>query len=296
MKPAAQAYTPIPEWNWTFQVSVHRGEGLASIPTAPGAFRLVWVEEGRAQWSADGRVYEILGPTLVSLGSRDEVVVLADHAILRSAVFHPGALNDAFATHDVYDLEAFRGTTKSDQYYLIPFLRPAGGPLATVRLPLTMAARIRQLFDRMDQELTERRDGLWPCRTRSLLLEALILARDLVPPEEEPDLVDRVLLHLQGHYAEPVRLPDLSKRFATNRTTLSARFREKTGNTVTDYLRNLRLKVAEVLLRDTTLPVIEVMERVGFTDPSQFGRLFRRHTGHSPTEYRQEHSWLVQRT
>lgn len=288
-----RAYTPIPEWNWTFQVSVHRGQGLTSVPTAPGAFRLVWVVEGSAQWEVEGQLQTIVGPSLVFLSGRDRVVARQDHTEVRSVVFHPGALNDAFVTGDVYDLAAFQGTTKSDQYYLHPFLRHRGDPLAAVRLTLPLVERLHSLFEKMEEELRARSDGFWPCRTRSVLLEALILARQVPAPTTEPGLVDLVLMHLHTHYVDPIRLPELAQRFATNRTTLAARFREQTGQSVADYIRNHRVKVAEVLLRDTTIPVQEIMTRVGFSDPSQFGRLFRRLTGHNPTEYRRQFSWLL---
>lgn len=293
MKPTDRAYTPIPEWNWTFQVSVHRGQGLASVPTAPGAFRLVWVLEGSAQWEVDGQLRSLVGPALVCIGGRDRVVSLVDHTTVRSVVFHPGALNDAFVTGDVYDLAAFQGTTRSDQYYLHPFLRSPGEPLTAVRLTLSLVERLQGLFDRMEEELRARSDGFWPCRTRSLFLEVLILARQVPESLAEPGLVDLVLMHLHTHYAQPFRLPELAQRFGTNRTTLAARFREQTGFSVADYVRNHRVKVAEVLLRDTTIPVQEVLTRVGFSDPSQFGRLFRRLTGHNPTEYRRQFNWLL---
>jgi AraC family L-rhamnose operon regulatory protein RhaS len=288
---ASTAYTPIPEWGWTFLVSVHRGLGLGSIPSAPGAFRLFWLVEGEAEVLRDGQRSLLRAPCLVCSGSRDTLVTVNDGAEVRAAVFHPGALNDAFLDGDVYNLEAFQGTTKSDQYYLHPFLAPGGTPSGV--LPLPVVERLQQLFDTMEAEVQQRRDGFWPCRTRSLLLEGLMLARQGFAPEPVPDLAERIRLHLHTHYAEAHSLRILATRFATNRTTLASRFREKTGTTVGGYLRDLRMKVAAVLLRDSTLPVQEVLERVGFQDPSQFTRRFRQATGLSPSEYRAQHCWLT---
>jgi transcriptional regulator GlxA family with amidase domain len=49
----------------------------------------------------------------------------------------------------------------------------------------------------------------------------------------------------------------------------------------------LRLRMASVLLGETTLPVSEIMRRVGFGDATHFGRTFRKYTGYPPSEYRQ---------
>jgi AraC family L-rhamnose operon regulatory protein RhaS len=286
------AYTPIEEWGWTLLVSVHRTSGLGSVPLEAGAFRFHWVVEGSVTAAFGGETVRIQGPSLLCLGSRDAVTLIDEDAEVRTVVFHPGALNDAFLQQDVYDLEAFGGTTRSDQYYLHPFIERHGPP-TSIPLPLPAVDRLQFLFDRMEEEIRTRGDGFWPCRTRSLLLEALILTRQGLAPVPEPEFVDRLLVHLHTHYAEPFTLPGLAARFATNRTTLAAKFREKTGTSVGEYLRHLRVGVAEVLLRDTGVPVTEVMERVGFADPSQFGRLFRRATGLSPSEYRQRHSWML---
>lgn len=287
-----RSYTPVEEWGWTLLVSVHRTVGLATVPVEPGAFRLHWVVEGTVSATLAGQPVRVEGPALLCLGSRDTLVPVQEEAEVRTVVFHPGALNDAFLKQDVYNLEGFQGTTKSDQYYLHPFVDRQGPP---VPLPLTLPVvdRLQYLYDRMEEEIRTRADGFWPCRTRSLVLEALILARQGMTPVSEPDLVDRVLVHLHTHYAEPYTLPGLASRFATNRTTLAARFRDQTGTSVGEYLRRLRVRVAEVLLRDTGIPVAEVMERVGFADPSQFGRLFKRETGLSPSDYRQRHSWML---
>lgn len=79
---------------------------------------------------------------------------------------------------------------------------------------------------------------------------------------------------------------ELTKEFHTNRNTLSKKFKKETGLSLIEYILKLRINVACMLLRDTSLPVSEIMERVGFVDISHWGRAFKKYTGYSPTEYK----------
>ncbi|MDP4090768.1 MAG: AraC family transcriptional regulator, partial [Bacillota bacterium] len=92
--------------------------------------------------------------------------------------------------------------------------------------------------------------------------------------------------YLQLNYNTKIRIQDITSRFHTNRNTLSKRFKEEMGLSVMDYMLRLRIKIACILLRDTNLPITEVMERVGFTDASYWGRAFKRFIGKTPTDYR----------
>ena len=48
----------------------------------------------------------------------------------------------------------------------------------------------------------------------------------------------------------------------------------------------MRLAAARRLAGETTLPLLEVGERIGFTSPAAFSRFFREHLGQPPREYR----------
>ena len=71
------------------------------------------------------------------------------------------------------------------------------------------------------------------------------------------------------------------------------KFQKATGMTIISYLTKLRINVAALLLKDTFLPVSEVIDRVGFNDITHFGRMFKKYIGTSPTEYRQKYSWAI---
>ncbi len=63
-------------------------------------------------------------------------------------------------------------------------------------------------------------------------------------------------------------------------------FKEETGTTPAHYLKELRLRKAEVLLRTTFLSVKEIVSGVGLGSGSHFVREFKKMYGLSPTAYR----------
>lgn len=66
----------------------------------------------------------------------------------------------------------------------------------------------------------------------------------------------------------------------------SRAFRREQGTTFRDYLMRLRIESAAAQLRTGDKSIVDVGCSVGFNDPSQFARLFRRHMGVSPKAYR----------
>lgn len=63
-------------------------------------------------------------------------------------------------------------------------------------------------------------------------------------------------------------------------------FKNETGITPNQFIKEVRLSEAEHLLRNTFLRVKEIMNRVGFLDESHFGHEFKRTYGVSPSKYR----------
>jgi two-component system response regulator YesN len=63
-------------------------------------------------------------------------------------------------------------------------------------------------------------------------------------------------------------------------------FKKETGDTINNYLTEYRLNKAKQYLRETLLTAAEISAKVGYRDNSYFGRIFRKHVGMTPSEYR----------
>jgi two-component system response regulator YesN len=67
---------------------------------------------------------------------------------------------------------------------------------------------------------------------------------------------------------------------------ISFLFKEVTGETYTEYLKYIRIQNAKALLKHVNLKIYEIAERVGYNDYKYFTLQFKKITGMSPTEYR----------
>ncbi|MBU3061045.1 helix-turn-helix domain-containing protein [Nocardia sp. NEAU-G5] len=78
-------------------------------------------------------------------------------------------------------------------------------------------------------------------------------------------------------------LDELASAAAVSPRTLARRIRDRLGVSPTEYVHRLRVGQAATLLTTTRKPVDVIAGEVGYADPAAFRRIYRRHTGETPT-------------
>jgi len=78
----------------------------------------------------------------------------------------------------------------------------------------------------------------------------------------------------------------LAQMQGINASYLSSLFRKETGQTITDYVNQKRMRMAMQLLGTTELQVQTVAQRCGIPDVNYFSKLFKKHAQRTPREYR----------
>lgn len=97
--------------------------------------------------------------------------------------------------------------------------------------------------------------------------------------------VTDVIRYMYRHLEENLTLEQLSREFDLSPSYLSAVFQTCTQHSPMNFFISLKMKKACRLLRTTDLYVYEVAERLGYSDPYYFSRLFKKTVGISPREY-----------
>ncbi len=92
--------------------------------------------------------------------------------------------------------------------------------------------------------------------------------------------------YIHAHYPEELSLDLLAEKFCVSPSYLSHKFKQVTGFSVTDYIQMTRIRNVQALLINTQTPITEVAAPCGFNCFSQFNRVFRKHIGMSPSQYR----------
>jgi AraC-like DNA-binding protein len=85
----------------------------------------------------------------------------------------------------------------------------------------------------------------------------------------------------------PWTVESLARAVGLSRAAFSARFTEAVGESPMRYLLARRMQRAMQLLRDRRLSLAAVAEGVGYGSEASLSAAFKRHTGHSPGDYRQ---------
>lgn len=170
-----------------------------------------------------------------------------------------------------------------------------------IREPLVAQASegsaLLPLVDALTREVSEPRVGS-RALIRALLLQAVIeMLRDQMAARESTmdwmaalrdPVIWKALSAMLDSPGNPYSVESLADVAGMSRAAFAKRFAEAYGAGPMELLRNLRIRKAGELLRNTDLPVKRVAETVGFSSRSAFSRTFEATSGQSPGAFRKE--------
>lgn len=104
------------------------------------------------------------------------------------------------------------------------------------------------------------------------------------------ETVNQIVAYLEQHYMDSdLSLNLLASQFKLSVPYLSKLFKESTEMNFMDCLIQIRMEKSKQLLQDPSLKINTVAERVGYNNPQSFTRIFKKYTGQTPGEYREQH-------
>ncbi|MFD2614952.1 response regulator [Paenibacillus gansuensis] len=101
-------------------------------------------------------------------------------------------------------------------------------------------------------------------------------------------VVEQVKRIVESSLHAPLTLHDLSQQVYLSPNYLRSIFKERTGMTLHDYITDTKLRKATELLKDKSLKIHEISNRIGYENVSYFCSIFQKYKGTTPNEYRKK--------
>ena len=174
--------------------------------------------------------------------------------------------------------------------FLLSGLRQSGGELSCLHFRVSHVPTVQNLVENLVWSLVHPQPNgrrINQATMGLLLLQLLHCTQDLAqgPVQDGGGPVLAALREVEENYRD-ADLSRLARQEHVALSTLSTAVRQATGKTFKELLLEKRLSKGAELLRETRLPVEDIIAAVGYENTSYFYRRFRERFGASPRDYR----------
>ena len=288
------------DWHRIVDIYTERVTTIPDYIDDAETYKIIILEKGILQIKAENHQYEVKAPSMILLSQKDLFDIKIMQAIKADVLFFkPSVIREEFSLDRIDSMEFDKkmGQVIYQDYMLIkPFTVLNSLEDHVISLPLNGLKRIKELFTSVEIELKGQRDGFWPCRSRSYMIELLyyiIYSYITVSPEpsdkdelSEQAEFSKIVEYLNEHIEEHITLETLTKEFTINRNKLNDLFMNQASMTCLNYLLILRMDLAKILLTRTEIPISEISSRVGYPDSNYFTKVLNKTVGMTPSKYR----------
>ncbi|WP_424767805.1 response regulator [Paenibacillus sp. sgz302251] len=101
-------------------------------------------------------------------------------------------------------------------------------------------------------------------------------------------IVKEAILYVSKHYDKEISLTEVADHVYVTPAHFSKVFKQEMGVTFIKWLNQYRVEEAKKLLKNTWLKTYEIAEKVGYQDYKYFSIIFKKHTGCSPRDFRNQ--------
>ncbi|MCD0464632.1 AraC family transcriptional regulator [Flavobacterium sp. ENC] len=108
--------------------------------------------------------------------------------------------------------------------------------------------------------------------------------------ESTGEMVLEILHYIQENIFNPKELKSdrISGHFNISLHYLGKYFKKQTGETLQEYIANYKLRLIEARLLNSDMRINEIADELHFSDESHLNKVFRKHKGMNPSEFRKK--------
>lgn len=100
--------------------------------------------------------------------------------------------------------------------------------------------------------------------------------------------IRNILHYIRNNYQQDISLETVADTFWIHKVYLAKIFKQETGKSVNEYIRNVRIEKAKELLLNDYVKINEIVTATGFNNPQSFYTIFKKYVGMTPGEYREQ--------
>lgn len=199
----------------------------------------------------------------------------------------PGAMFITFP-NQAYELVNYNNFT----YLYITFNGPGADKLVSqfnIRKDRNVFLNFSHITDFWMKSIRRSNPGNLLILTESVLLYTL----SYIPQYEQQNEIifsqqfDELIRYIDNNYADKdLSIGKLADMFNFNKKYLSALFAKNMRTKFTEYLNQIRIEHAIIILEQQSPSVKELADKCGFSDPLYFSKVFKQHIGKSPANYK----------
>ncbi len=247
-------------------------------PHAHNCYEIIYLCEGTLSMRISGMEYTVNAPSLIFISK------LEQHSIK--------VIGSVYKRYYLCISPLLAGSYVRD-YTLLTLLSNRREGFCHVLSASAFKADADRIFLRLTEEFASEKPYSL-LRQTSLLTELLILiyrtAPNLFAQENNKSIsmIWQIQCTLEENCKEHFTLAELAEKYHMSPCYLAHLFKKVTGYSVMQYLTMCRLSLARQLLSETDMSVTEIVYNSGFSDSSNFSRLFKREMNISPIEYRKK--------
>lgn len=263
-----------------------------TVPHAHEYFQVCYVLKGSCRHELNGRSATLITGDLFSVPPHFEHMIEvfdAQECTLVLIDFMPHLLDSSLTV--LRDMENF-----TDFIFNQPFVTMNNKLLPKLNLAAESQKEVEALIEGMIREMDRRLEGYTIIVKANLMKLLVIAGREYARfveqrPEEQllrnnRKFIDDALSYLEQNYHREIKLSDAASIAAMSTAYFSTMFKWMVGRTFVEHLNDIRMKAAIQLLQDTDYTVEEIAYRTGFNHLTHFHRMFKKHIGLTPAQFR----------
>ena len=104
--------------------------------------------------------------------------------------------------------------------------------------------------------------------------------------------IKHALAFIESHYKENIHLPLIAGEVNMSSYYFSRLFKKEVGVNLSQYILHKRIETAKQMLAETERSIVDISVSVGFREHNYFGKIFKKFTGATPSEYRNKSTQL----